>query len=56
VAHLFTYVKPVKEVALKVLNNGGVYITQSVITLFFSVDPDDRVIMESQCNHNENFT
>jgi len=26
-----------------------VYITLSVITLFFPVDPDDRVIMELQC-------
>ena len=41
--------KPVKEVSFFILNNGGMYITQSVITRFFSVDPDDRVIMESQC-------
>jgi len=40
----------VKEVELKILNNGRMYITQSVITRGFSVDPDDRVIMESQCN------
>ena len=32
--------KPVKEVALKILNNGRVYITR-----FFLVDPDDRVII-----------
>ena len=38
--------KPVKEVALKILNNGQVYITRSVITRFF---PKDRVIMELQC-------
>jgi len=25
------------------------FITQSVLTSFFPVDPDDRVIMESQC-------
>ena len=37
VGHLFTYVK---EVTLKCLNNGRVYITQ-----FFPVDTDDRVIM-----------
>jgi len=40
----------VKEVALKILNNGHVYITRSIITRFFPVDPDNRVIMESQCN------
>ena len=45
---LFTYVKPVKEVASKILNNGRVYITRSVITRFFPMDPDDRVIMELQ--------
>ena len=38
VGHLFTYVK---EVTLKLLNHGRVYITR-----FF---PMDRVIMESQC-------
>ena len=43
--------KPVKEVALKILNNGHVYITRSIITRFFPVDPDNRVIMESQCNN-----
>ena len=37
-----------KEVALKILNNGRVYITRSVITRFFPVDPDDCVIMELQ--------
>ena len=31
--------KPVKEVALKILNNGRVYITLSVIMRFFPVDP-----------------
>ena len=31
--------KPVKEVALKILNNGRVYITQSIITCFFSHGP-----------------
>ena len=36
------------------LNNGRVYITRSfitrsVITCFFPVDPEDRVIMELQC-------
>ena len=41
--------KPVKEIALKILNNGRVYITRSIITHFFPMDPDDRVIMESQC-------
>jgi len=35
-----------KEVALKILN-GRVYITRSVITRFFPVDPDDRVIMDN---------
>jgi len=33
----------VKKVALKIVNNGRVYITR-----FFPMDPDDRV-MESQC-------
>jgi len=33
----------VEEVALKVLNNGCVFITR-----FFPVVPNDRVIMESQ--------
>jgi len=28
-----------------------VYITWSVLTHFFSVDPDDRVIMELQCTY-----
>ena len=41
--------KPVKEIALKILNNGRMYITRSIITRFFPMDPDDRVIMESQC-------
>jgi len=44
--------KPGKEVALTILinlSNGRVYITLSVITLFFPVDPDDRVIVELQC-------
>ena len=41
--------KLVKEVALKILNNGRVYITRSVIMPFFPVDADHRVIMESQC-------
>ena len=36
-----------KEVALKILNNGHVYITRSVITRFFLVDRDGRLIMES---------
>ena len=36
---LFTYVKPVKEVASKILNNSRVYITRSVITLFFPWTP-----------------
>ena len=31
------------------MNNGRVKITWSVITRFFAVDLDDRVIMESQC-------
>ena len=31
---------------LKILNKGRVYITRSVN---FHVDPDNRVIMESQC-------
>ena len=35
--------KPVNEVALKILNNGHVYIT------LVRYNPDDRVIMESQC-------
>jgi len=40
----------VKEVALKkILNDGRVYKKRSVITRFFPVDPDDHVIMESQC-------
>jgi len=39
----------VKEVALKILNNGCVYIMRSVITRFYPVNPDDRVIMESPC-------
>ena len=34
VGHLFMYVKPVKEVAFKILNNGCVYITRSIITRF----------------------
>ena len=38
-----------KEVALKILNNGHLYITLSVITRFFPVDPDVWVIMELQC-------
>ena len=46
--HLFTYVKPVKEVALKILYNGPMYITR-----FFSGNPDDRDIMESQCIKNK---
>ena len=41
--------KPEKVVALNILNNGRVYIMQSVITLFFLHGPDDRNIMESQC-------
>ena len=35
--------KPEEEVALKVLNNGCVFITR-----FFPVVPNDRIIMESQ--------
>ena len=31
------------------LSNGRVYITLSVITQFFPVDPDDHVIVELQC-------
>ena len=38
-----------KEVMLKILNNGHLYITLSVITRFFPVDPDVWVIMELQC-------
>ena len=30
-----------KEVVLKILNNGHVYITWSVITRFSPMDPDD---------------
>ena len=30
----------------------AVFITRSVITWFFPVDPDDRVIMELQCSKN----
>jgi len=37
-------------VALKILNKGCVYIMRSVITRFLPMDPDDRVIMESQCS------
>ena len=36
--------------ALKILNKGCVYIMRSVITRFLPMDPDDRVIMESQCS------
>ena len=43
-AFVYVFKKPVKEVAL---NNGLVYITRSVIMLFFPVDPDGRIIMES---------
>jgi len=39
----------VKEVALKILNNGRVYIMH-----FFSPGHDDRVIMESQCTTHYN--
>ena len=44
-----------KGVALKILNNGRVYITLSVITLFFPVDPDNCVIMDSKCRTMEIF-
>ena len=42
-----------KEVTLRILtnlNNGCIYITRSVITQFFPVDHDDRVIMEFKIN------
>jgi len=32
------------------LNNGRMDIMRSVKTCFFPVDPDDRIIMESQCS------
>jgi len=38
----------VKEVALKILKNGHVYITRSVITQFLPLEPDVHVVMESQ--------
>ena len=45
--------KPGKEVALTTLinlNNGRVYIMQSVITGIFPRETDNPVIMESQCS------
>ena len=41
--------KPGKEVTLT-LNNGCVYNAVHYSAVFFPVDPDNRVIMESQCN------
>ena len=41
-AFVYIFKKPVKD-------NGRVHITRSVIMLFFPVDPDGRIIMESQC-------
>jgi len=38
------------------LNDGRVYITRSVLTRFFPMDPDNRVIVESQCTCNLHVT
>ena len=58
VGHLFTYVKTCERVGrVDFEQRSRVYNTVRYNVVFFHVDPDNRVIMESQCSkHTRNYS